>query len=146
MELTDNTAIPDKRDSLGLPAAFMPADVLAAFDASFLDETWCRIWVLMKQHPVKARCPSCGQDIPTRLKQSFWDCKRIKCDTCGKFFTVLTGTPLSGSHFDFREIVLLSVLIALGVGDKQIAATLTMSTENVRLWKRKFKNQIELDN
>ena len=135
MELTENTAITDNHL---LPAAFTPKDVLDAFDVSFLDEHWCRIWILMKLHPVKACCPGCRNEIPERLQHSFWNCKRIKCDTCGKYFTVLTGTTLSGCHFDFREIVLLSLLIALGIADKQIATILKISAENVRLWRHRF--------
>jgi transposase-like protein len=69
---------------------------------------------------------------------SFWDCKRIKCGRCGKYFTALTGTFLSGCHFNFREIVLLALLLALGVVDKQIAAILKISSENVRLWRHHF--------
>jgi transposase-like protein len=71
--------------------------------------------------------------------QSFWENKRIKCDRCGKYFTALTNTFLSGCHFDFREIVLLAFLLALGVSDNQIATTLKISDESVRLWRLKFK-------
>lgn len=118
---------------------FKTGDVLDAFDADFLDEERCRSWVMNKLHPDGGHCPRCGADIPDRQMRGFWSCKRMKCGRCGKFFTALTGTFLSGCHLKFREIVLLALLLALEVPDKQIASILHMSAENVRLWRIKFK-------
>ena len=140
MEAIENTAINRKRRQAGM---FIPADVLNAFDVKYLDAGWCRAWVMERLHQVEPfdanKCPRCGTDIPERQMHSFWDCKRIKCDHCGKYFTALTGTFLSGCHFSFREIVLLAFMLALGVADKQIAATLKISAENVRLWRHRFE-------
>ena len=137
MEYTENTAINDKQH---LGGVFVPGDVLKAFDVDILDYEKCKMLITERLHHNEARCPGCGVDVPERLMHSFWECKRIKCDKCGKYFTALTGTFLSGCHFSFREIVLLAFLLALGVPDKQIAVTLKISAENVRLWKAKFKS------
>lgn len=136
MEHTENTAINDKRH---LGGVFVPRDVLKAFDVNVLNNETCKMWITERLHHNEAHCPGCGAPLPGRLAHSFWDCKRIKCGKCGKYFTALTGTFLSGCHFSFREIFLLSFLLALGVPDKQIAATLKISAENVRLWRLKFK-------
>jgi DNA-binding NarL/FixJ family response regulator len=40
---------------------------------------------------------------------------------------------------DFRAMVLLAFLLALGAGDKTIAARLDMTAENVRIWRHKFE-------
>lgn len=120
--------------------SFIPVDVLAAFDAEFLVEAFCRYWVIRKLYPDdQMRCPGCGSNIPEGLLRSFWDNKRLKCDRCGKYFTALTDTFLSGCHFNFGEIVLLAFMISLGVSDKQIAKTLKISAENVRLWRHRFE-------
>jgi len=137
MEYTENTAINDKHHPGGV---FVPGDVLKDFDVNVLNNETCKMWITERLHRNEVRCPRCGASLPGRLMYSFWDCKRIKCDKCGKYFTALTGTFLSGCHFSFREIFLLSFLLALGVPDKQIAATLKISAENVRLWKAKFKS------
>jgi transposase-like protein len=136
MEPTNNTAILENKNRLGI---FTPVDTLTGFDADFLDEDRCRIWIIKKLYQHQEFCPGCGFDIPGNLLQSFWENKRIKCDRCGKYFTALTNTFLSGCHFDFREIVLLAFLLALGVSDNQIATTLKISDESVRLWRLKFK-------
>lgn len=139
MESTKNTAITKMCKRSG---SFVPADVLSMFDADFLVEVLCRHLILEKLHPNnKTFCPGCGGAIPESQLRSFWEAKRIKCDRCGKYFTALTDTFLSGCHFNFREIVWFSLLLALGVDDKKIADILKISKENVRLWKLKFNDQ-----
>jgi len=110
-----------------------------------LDEKWCKAWVMERLHgdqPWMGNdppfCPGCGSPVPDRMMHSFWECKRIRCDICGKYFTALTGTFLSGCHFSFQETVLMAFMISLGVADKQIANTLKISAENVRLWRHRF--------
>ena len=134
-----NTAI---KEANRRAATFTPADVAKAFNAEFLVESFCRYWVIEKLHqPKKFLCPECGAAVPENLLRSFWEAKRIECDKCGKWFTALTGTFLSGCHFDFREIVLFVLLIGLGVQDKEIARIMTISAENVRLWRIKFNER-----
>ncbi len=128
------------------PVTFTPDDVLREFNSAFLDMEYCRGWVISKLHggckwltdgPVQ-HCPKCNEIIPDRQMQSFWRGFRIKCYHCGKYFDHLTGTFLSGCHFNFREIVLLSFLLSLEISDKKIAKILNISAETVRIWKRKF--------
>ncbi len=135
MEPIENTAINNEYRQGG---GFVPADVLRVFSADLLDSEKCKMWIIEKLHQNNARCPGCGAAVPDRLMHSFWDCKRIACDKCGKYFTTLTGTFLSGCHFDFREIFLLAFLLSLGVSDKKIAQIIKISAESVRLWRLKF--------
>lgn len=65
--------------------------------------------------------------------------ERIKCCHCEKFFTALTGTFLSGCQLDFREVILLAVLLSPDITDKTIADILKMSSANVRIWRNKFE-------
>jgi transposase-like protein len=136
MELTNNIATLENKNRVGI---FTPADIVGSFDADFLAEDSCRTWIMKKLYQDQELCPGCGIKIPENLLQNFWENKRIRCDRCGKYFTALTDTFLSGCHFDFREIVLLAFLLALGIEDKRIAATLKVSDESVRLWRLKFK-------
>lgn len=140
MEPIHKLAMKDNsQDVQKVRGSFVPADVLDSFDVEFLDDDWCGTWILNKLHGNESRCPGCSADIHERQMRSFWDVKRIKCDSCGKYFTALTDTFLSGCHFDFREIVLLAFMLSLRVVDKQIAATLKISAENVRLWRHRFE-------
>jgi transposase-like protein len=126
----------DGHDGIG---SFALRDIMCSFDADFLAEDHCRAWIMGILHQDKSRCPECGADIFRRLLPSFWMGKRIRCRNCGKYFTALTGTFLSGCHFDFREIILLAFMLAVSVDDKQIAATLKISAESVRLWRHRFE-------
>ncbi|MFA5284511.1 MAG: hypothetical protein WC347_02830 [Smithellaceae bacterium] len=121
------------------PGIFTPREVFAEFNAEFLDDEKCRQWIIEILHPENKKCPECGEEILNSLLQSFWDGKRIKCWYCGKYFTALTNTFLSGCHLNFQQIVLMSMLIGLGVPDKVIALIIKISAESVRLWRLKFR-------
>ena len=121
-------------------------DVLHDFQANFLNEVVCREWVLKRLHPVGAYCPGCGVAIPEKSLQRFWMSERVKCCQCNKFFTALTGTFLSGCQLDYREVILLAILLSPDMSDKNIAEILNMSAANIRIWRKKFKVTGELKN
>jgi len=115
----------------------------AAFEelnANFFDEARCREWILKKLHPDGAFCPGCRQRINDyRRQHNFWHGARLNCESCGKYFTALTGQIFSGSHLDFKGLFLLAVLTGAGIPDKIIASKLNITTESCRLWRIKFK-------
>jgi transposase-like protein len=114
---------------------FAPFDVREEFTAKFLDENFCREWILRRLHPQGATCPHCELTIH---EQRFWLARKIKCSQCKKWFTALTGTFLSGCQFTFSEVIVLAMFLSLQVPDKEIAKVLDISSENVRLWRHKF--------
>jgi len=122
------------------PGVFIPSDVLQVFNAHFLDYDFARLWILKRLHPAGAFCPRCGVPVPNHKLRRFWSAGRLSCLTCGKFFTALTDTFIAGCQLDFRNLVLLSVLLALGVHDRQTAAIVGMCPDNVRLWRYKFES------
>jgi transposase-like protein len=154
MEAIENTAILKKnikahveppapwprvlKQSIGL--RFTAVEAMEVFSAEFLSEHLCRMWILNKIHGAEPpRCPGCGEPVAHHLLRSFWENRRVRCGKCRKMFTALTGTFLSGCHMDFCSVYLLAVLLALGLPDKNIGRIVKMSSENVRLWRLKFK-------
>lgn len=133
MQNDETTAIMNKSN------VFDITDVVADFQANFMNEISCREWVLRRLHPSGAFCPGCGMTVPEKSLQRFWMSERIKCCHCEKFFTALTGTFLSGCQLDFREVILLAVLLSPDMTDKTIADILNMSSANVRIWRNKFE-------
>ncbi len=119
--------------------AFTPETALQHFSADFLEEGRCREWVLRQVHPSGPRCPACQAAIeePQKLAR-FWNGDRLRCPSCGKNFTALSETFLAGTHMAFREMVLLTVLLATGLNNSEIAAVLKSNPETVRLWRQKF--------
>ncbi len=132
-EFTDRQGMTDHR-------VFIPQDVADVFNANFLDYEFARIWILKRLHPDGAHCPGCGVVIPDNKLQRFWLNQRISCRVCGKYFTALTGTFIAGCQIDFRGLILLSFLLAIGIHDQIIARIIGISKENVRLWRLKFIN------
>ena len=119
---------------------FIPVEVATAFQAGFLDETACREWVLSAIHGNgSVHCPGCRVENEGRALQRFWEGKRIRCRQCGKFFTALTGSFLTGCHMTYSEVILLAVFLHFGIHHREIARILKISTETVRLWEVKFR-------
>lgn len=114
---------------------FLPANVYGMFSAEFLDEGACRYALLQNMHQGHATCPRCRSAI---VSSGFWAGKRTRCQSCGKFFTAVTGTFLNGTHFDFRTVFCIALFLEAGLTHKKIGALLDISPETVRLWKMKF--------
>lgn len=136
MEVVEKIALDESKNLYGV---FTPADVFFAFDANFLDDHSCRQWIIEKLHPGNKKCPACGNEVLKSLLPSFWKGKRVKCWSCGKYFTAITGTFLSGCHFTYKEFLLLTYMMSAGIDDKDIARASQISSESVRLWRLKFR-------
>lgn len=119
------------------PDFFCLREVTDIFGASFFDHNVCRQWILNRLHPSGAHCPMCAAAVPEKFHKRFWSGERMRCQ-CGKFFTALTGTFLSGCSLDFREVILLAVLLCLGIDNRKIAGFLKMTPESIRIWRQKF--------
>jgi predicted Zn finger-like uncharacterized protein len=136
MEDTKMTAIIKIKESC---PSFSTKQIGQVFNANFLDESTCRRWILEALHPESSiRCPECGSELSESSHNRFWEGKRVRCSNCGKFFTALTGTALSGCHLDFRSVMLLAVFLYYGFRTDLIANKLDISNETVRLWQKKF--------
>jgi hypothetical protein len=120
---------------------FSTGYVAGQFNTEFLSENHCRTWVLRQLHPATTRCPNCGEPFSdVRRLARFWNMDRLQCAYCGRFFTALTGTLLSGTHLTFSQIVLLCLLIETGLTAPRIAKIIGEDPETVRLWKFRFSH------
>jgi transposase-like protein len=138
MEVTTNYA--ENNQPAG-PLIFVPADVVKAFGADYLDETACRSWILKAIHGTgEAHCPECQVTLSGIASQRFWEGRRICCRSCGKYFTAMTGTFLGGCHLSFQEIILFAVFLYFKIPAAAIAKILKISNETVRLWEIKFQS------
>jgi transposase-like protein len=125
-------------------AIFSHKDILRSICDKFFDEQYCRMWILSLLYSDYPLCPECGMKIPKSKLQRFWNCQRIRCGNCGKFFTALTGTFLSGCHMDFRKLILLAIFLECSFPTKEIAERLHVSAETIRIWKNKFETIVKL--
>ncbi len=122
------------------PRSFTPVDVGRQLGAGFLDEDFCRQWILTAIHgDGEITCPGCQAPLTDIALRRFWDGRRICCRACGKYFTALTKTFLAGCHMDFREVILLAVFLHFNIPAREVARILKISPETVRLWEIKFQ-------
>ena len=115
------------------------------FFIAMLDPDHCREWLIDWLHPDGPACPRCGY-VPKRRAAASWrKGKRVCCYDCKKYYTAWAGTILSGAHMAPGELVLMFYLLGLPVGpsaglpDKVIAERLQVSTDTVKLWRKKIK-------
>jgi transposase-like protein len=140
MQDTENTAIIDDLTITDKTAGIIGrADVMASPVTMFFDEAACREWILKRSHPDGERCPGCHEKISPKQLERFYAAERVKCCSCGKFFTALTGTFLSGCQLSFAEVIALAMFLSPDITDKKIADVLCMSAANVRIWRMKFE-------
>jgi len=117
-----------------------PAECLREFSADSL--SWANVgrWVIDQLHPSGQRCPHCQEELVDETRLEHWyECERIECKGCGRFFTSLTGTMLQSSQLDPREVYLLAVLSELKIPREQIASILSVHKDTVRNWQAKFQ-------
>ncbi|VFQ46891.1 IS1 family transposase [Desulfoluna butyratoxydans] len=137
MEHRENT---DQCKSANGREIFTPAEAADAFGPEFLDLECCRGWILNRIHKGEARCPGCGSSIQDEQRLfRFWSGKRLSCPACGKKFTSLTGTFLSGSHMDYRGLFLLFVSFGRGWETTETARRIGCDPATVRNWRKKIE-------
>jgi transposase-like protein len=123
----------------GFRRGFVPRDLLAGFGANFLDLTACRQWVIHRLHPGEKRCPSCKAKLGQKASARFLEGGRVCCANCRRHFDALSETPFSGMHWDYRELVLLTLFLGLNLNNKTIAACLGCDEETVRIWRHRYR-------
>ncbi|MCX5841134.1 MAG: hypothetical protein NTY16_06735 [Deltaproteobacteria bacterium] len=139
METAVNTAQSDMGRRL-----FDIEGLLREFNFHYFSEDFCRKRVLETLHPDAARCPQCKNQVAADQLRRFWECKRLKCASCGKFFTALTGTVLSGCHLTFSQLLFLAVFLERDMPLNEIAERVEINVESVRLWKHRIQALKEL--
>ena len=136
MELTEKTG---HSEMMIRADRLQPGDVAAAFTPEFLDLDRCREWILNQLHRNGAVCPGCGSSIKDEQRLvRFWSGKRLSCPSCGKKFTALTGTFLSGSSLDFRDIFFLIQALGYGARATDTAKRIGCDPKTVTNWRNKL--------
>jgi transposase-like protein len=110
-----------------------------AFSADCLRKAVCLEWLATQLHPEGARCPGCGREVDGKQLIRWKAFERLQCHGCGKFFTAITGTWMSGAKISPKQIFVLAVLIQMDVETPVIASAVGVSEVTVRFWADKFK-------
>lgn len=114
----------------------LPAAAVRDLRPNLLRDDRCQEWLFQNIHRNEAKCPECGEILQTeRARASFFGRKRVRCQKCGKFFDYRTGTILAGTSLQAETIYLLSLLLGLGLPDRQISDLLGLDRGTVRDWR-----------
>lgn len=117
-----------------------PKELIKDFSVNFLDESLCVSYLLQKLHPSGLRCSHCAKAITDKTTlNNFSALKRCQCKSCKRWFTAMTGTFLQGSHLAVREIILFMLLFGFQVSSNDIARTLSLHPDTVKLWQKKIE-------
>jgi transposase-like protein len=107
--------------------------------AEYFDEARCRQWFLQRFYPNGCRCPDCGSAVESeRSRATFLELRRFTCSACGNQPRPTKGTILQDSPLTPRDLYLLAILIGLGVEDRDIARSLSVTRETVANWREKI--------
>lgn len=121
------------------PAASIPARLLRGMVPALLDHDACLQWLLREIHGDRCACPECGRDLDSeRQAAAFRSEKRVCCKHCGRWFDYRTGTILSATTLSPREVILLSMLLAVGTPVREVAERLDLHETTVRDWRERL--------
>jgi len=103
-----------------------------------LDQGACRMFWIRRLHPYGPGCPGCGISVTGRQSETFNAGGRVRCNTCGQWFTYRTGTLIDGAKADDRQLFQVAQLSTLDCDLKDISTASHLSTDTVRAWQRRF--------
>lgn len=114
----------------------LPVDLVNNLTADMLDQAACLEWLLHVLHNGRAVCAGCGNDIISdRQRAAFMGLKRVCCKDCGRWFDAKTGTILSATTLEPRQVLLLALLLGIGRPVAEISARIGIHESTVRDWR-----------
>ena len=148
MQLPGDTVIMQDPSAKNSIPCFTGAEALAAFGPGMINSDVVGEWVLHRIHPNGDFCVYCGSVIHNaRAVASFRSGGRVRCRSCGRWFTRNTNTVFHGSALDPIRIYLLAVLSEFSrqSGCRPVAARaciariLQIHTDTVINWQDKLE-------
>jgi transposase-like protein len=122
--------------SKGPGSLSLAGDLMTSISPSFIDQRAATRWLVQKLNPNGPACPHCAHQIEIpRLRETWAALGRVKCTRCKRSFSAATGTPLSGSKVPPASIVLLALLMAAGLNDRDIASRAGLDRSTVNRWR-----------
>lgn len=102
----------------------------------YLDEAACRRYWTDALRPSGSECPHCGATLNGRQAASLAAGRRVHCHDCGRWSHYRTGTVLSRSAADDRQLFAVAYLLRLGLPVRVIAAASGVSDDTVYRWRK----------
>lgn len=119
-------------------SALKADNIFKVFTPAFLDETYCRGWVIDRLHPGGLHCPACGKPLKEQRLDTIRKGGKTTCHECGKQFTALTGSVFSGYRSDYRTIFFILFMIGAGFSTNDIMVKTGISRTTVLRYRKLF--------
>lgn len=113
-------------------------NIFKVFTPAFLDEDYCRKWVIDRLHPGGILCPECGKPLREQRQEAIHRGDKTACYECGKQFTALTGSVFSGYRSDYRTIFFTLFLIGAGFSTNEIMVKTGISRTSISRYRKIF--------
>ncbi len=124
-----------------IPSVQTRADTLSrallnTISPAFLDAEQATRWLVHRLHPHGPACPHCGCPVASPRRRATWEVLgRVKCTGCGRTFSAISRTPLSGSTLSPRAVLLMALLLLGGHDHKTVAARVGCDRSTVNRWR-----------
>lgn len=116
----------------GKPAGVL-FDLLREFNGRFLDDNFCRRWLLNRIYPDGVIvCPKCQRPLSGKKLHQFYAGERNVCTGCGHRWSTFRGTALNWTHHAPGEIIIIGFLYALGCEEREIAERLNRQPLSIK--------------
>jgi len=109
-----------------------PSDYSLVPMVDLLDKERCYHELRMRMHPDGLSC-SCGSQERMGHGKTAAGFPVFRCRACGKTYTILSGTPFSGTKLDARRIVLFMRLWAAGERVDRIGREIGLHRNSVQM-------------
>lgn len=105
-----------------------------------LDPEKCADWLFGRIWPGESgtRCPRCLAPLSEAMQRTFRAFRKCRCNSCGKQFRALTGSPFYHVRMSPVELVLIAALLGGGISPKTIATVIGCGEDTIYIWRRRF--------
>ena len=116
-------------------------DIFEAMEPEFFSEPECIKKILKLFYRGVPVCPRCAALLPENNAFKFWKNEQSYCPACGSKFAPASGTILKSCKLEFRQVVLVSILLAMGKKSGEIARRSKIDVHTVAKWRKKLKGE-----
>lgn len=121
------------------PRYVLPSVVAEAFGPLFLDAGFCARFFINNVHGPDPLCPACKELlIDERQVARYYALKKFTCKNCQRLVSAKKGTVLENCSMTAAQYMLLSLFLEAGFSNAEVGRIAGMTSENVRIWKRKL--------
>lgn len=104
-----------------------------------IDERKLKVWLFSLLRPEGAVCPHCQSKLTATAEKKYREFDRAWCVSCHKLFKAVEGTPFAATKIPLEKLFAISVLLAAGVGHKDLQRLAGIKKQAATVWREKLQ-------